>query len=458
MNPGTWYESAPEEVLMGRSSTSGMVYLVKRPEGGFSYIRDLPVDLFPSVSGELSLSWSRSARKVGGRKVLKIALGTADLTQARARWLEIHPQVETLLGLAKARPKLRGTRPAVTHRLQALPRETITEIANRVYQEILAADDEEALSGQPSDLTELALGELEDLQPDGGVSLIQAKRRAHRRELDHLRAYDRNVDGYDFDAIRVLPTLPSLRVQGLSEDVARSTKDDLENVIGESSVASLLAEYGAELPHGHPDRKALALEFVRASIRGHQAVLDRLDGAAIATPVAAKPVVVAEVDDGVKLAEAYETWKTERKPSQRTAEGYRLYVDRFVEINGDISIRSIEKKHIRAYRDALVGCPSAIPKEKAGLSFWELHAWAAAENQPVLSRGTINDKAIGAISAILAVAVRNGEIDTNPCQGMKFALKEGEVSLRKPYDDEDMKKLLASPVFASGERVCRQMI
>jgi integrase len=159
-----------------------------------------------------------------------------------------------------------------------------------------------------------------------------------------------------------------------------------------------------------------------------------------------------EAEPGLRLVEAYETWKTEQKPSARTSDGYRLYVDRFIEINGDIPVSAISKKHVRAYRDALTGCPRSIPKEKAGLPFWELHSWAASEGQPVLSRATINDKAIGAISAVLAVAVRNGEIETNPCEGMKFVLKEGEVATRKPYDDGDLKKLLASPVFADGHR------
>lgn len=223
-------------------------------------------------------------------------------------------------------------------------------------------------------------------------------------------------------------------------------------MIGESAVEAVLAEIGVDLPHGHPDRRLLALEVIRAGIRGHQAVLDRMKGDAVPTPPRAPLPVVMEAEPGLRLVEAYQTWKTERKPSARTAEAYRLYVDRFIEINGDLPLSAISKKHVRAYRDALTGCPGHIPKDMAGQPFWELHSWAASESQPVLSRGTINDKAIGAISAVLAVAVRNGEIETNPCEGMKFALKEGEVSTRKPYDDGDLERLLASPVYADGQR------
>lgn len=72
-----------------------------------------------------------------------------------------------------------------------------------------------------------------------------------------------------------------------------------------------------------------------------------------------------------------------RKPSARTAEGYRLDVDRFIEINGDIPVSAISKKHGRTYRDALTGCPRSPPKEKAGRPFWALHVWAASEGKPV---------------------------------------------------------------------------
>lgn len=437
---------------MGRSSTSGMVYLVKRPEGGFSYIRHLTSGLAETLSGDLHLSWSKDRRKVGGRKVIKIALATNDLALARQRWLEVHPQVEHLIGFAKDTFLRKRVRPAGVRRLQALPPDSIRQIADEVYRQILASDDEEALSGRPADLTEMVLGEMADRDGEEDVNPVDAKREAHLRELNHLKAHVRQVDRYDFEGAKQVPSLDSLMSKGLPIDRARVVRDDLSAVIGESAVEAVLADIGVELPHKHPDRRRLALEVIRAGIRGHEAVLDRLKGEAVPTPLLAPQPTVMEAEPGLRLVEAYETWKTEQKPSARTADGYRLYVDRFIEINGDIPVSAISKKHVRAYRDALTGCPRSIPKEKAGRPFWELHSWAASEGQPVLSRATINDKAIGAISAVLAVAVRNGEIETNPCEGMKFALKEGEVSTRKPYDDGDLERLLASPVYTDGQR------
>ncbi|AMJ59585.1 hypothetical protein AXW83_04045 [Bosea sp. PAMC 26642] len=429
-----------------------MPYFVKRPEGGFSYTRDLSPKLFASLSGELALSWSQERRKVGGKQVLKIALGTTDLTLARQRWMEVHPQVENLIGFAKETFQRRTTRPSTVTRLQSLPREAIKQIAEDVYQRILASDDEEALTGRPADLTEIVLNEMGERGNDDVPNLFDAKRRAHLRELDHLRSHARRVDQFDFDGARQIPTLESLVREGMSPDSAKRAREDLSDVIGESAVEAVLAQSGVDLPHGHPDRNLLALEVIRAGIRGHSAVLERLEGAAVPTPALVAPIARTQPNEGVKLGEAYDTWKNERKPSSRTAEGYRLYVDRFIEINGDVPIASITKKHVRAYRDALTGCPRNVPKEMAGCPFWELHAWALAEGHPLLSRTTINDKSIGAISAILAVALRNGEIEANPCTGMKFSLKEGEAGKRKPYDDADLSRLLASPVFGEGKR------
>lgn len=437
---------------MGRSSTFGMRHLVKRPEGGFSYIRDLSVSMAETLSGELSLSWVADRRKVGGRKVLKVALGTGDLALARDRWLEVHSQVEHLVGFAKDNFQRRKPRPAVPSRVQSLSGEAIRDIADSVYRQILAADDDEALSGHHADLTELVLNEMAEMAVGEEPNAYQAKREAHLREYDHLRAHSRHVEHYDFDAEKRLPTVESLIGEGVAPANARSIREDLAGVIGENAVEAAMAESGVDLPRGHPDRKKLAIEVIRAGMRGHKAVLERLDGGAVATPPVKASLLFAEPDEGLKLAAAYTTWKQEQNPSARTAEGYRLYVDRFVEINGDISITAITKKHVKAYRDALTGCPRNVPRDKSGLSFWRLHAWAAAEGQPVLSRTTINDKAIGAISAILTVAVRNGDIDSNPCTGMKFVLKDGEVAEREPYDDDDLVAMLASPIFAQGKR------
>lgn len=130
---------------MGRSSTFGMLYLVKRPEGGFSYIRDLPARVAATLSGELALSWTAERRKVGGRSVLKIALGTSSGAWARHRWLEM-PQIEHLIGFAKDSIQRCSSRPSRVTRLQLLPADAIRAVADRVYQEILAADDAEAFT------------------------------------------------------------------------------------------------------------------------------------------------------------------------------------------------------------------------------------------------------------------------------------------------------------------------
>lgn len=134
---------------MGRCSTSGMIYLVKRPEGGFSYVRHLASGLAESVSGDLQLSWSTERRKVGGGKIIKIALATSDLNLARQRWLEVHPQVEHLIGFARDTFQRKRVRPCVVRRLQALPHDAIQQIADEVYRRILASDDEEALGPLP---------------------------------------------------------------------------------------------------------------------------------------------------------------------------------------------------------------------------------------------------------------------------------------------------------------------
>lgn len=210
---------------MGRSSTFGMRHLVKRPEGGFSYIRGLSVAMAESLSGELSLSWVADRRKVGGRKVLKVALGTGDLALARDRWLEVHSQVEHLVGFAKDNFQRRKPRPAVPRRVQSLSGEAIRDIADSVYRRILAADDDEALSGHHADLTELVLNEMAEMAVGEEPNAYEAKREAHLREYDHLRAHSRQVEHYDFNAEMRLPTVESLMGEGVAPANARSMRD-----------------------------------------------------------------------------------------------------------------------------------------------------------------------------------------------------------------------------------------
>lgn len=436
---------------MGRINANGNPFLVERAEGGFTYFRNIPPALRAAAAGEVALPWTGERRAVGGRATIKIALGTRDIALARKRWFDVHPQVEDIIEIARLR-QVRSKRPETLRAVAGLSPSEIESMAKRYYQQILSRDDDEALSEDAlSDQTEIVLDEVGWSKGDPDA-VLAARREAHVRELGALTRGLQDMKRFDYDGLSLVPTLSSLTADGHSETSARAIRQMLDDAVGENEVDAVLAENGVTIPRVHPDRRRLVLALLRAGIEAHGDVLARLNGKPIQTPLPVEPLKLPEPDDGPKLRDAYKAWKVQQKPADKTAEEYGVYVERFIAINGNLSIRSITKKHVLAYRDGLSLFPRNVPTDLREASVEAIQEWAAKNRAKLLSRSTINDKAIGAISAILAVALQHDEVPSNPCAGTKFKLKEGETIKRRPYADQDLEKLLASAVFAKGTR------
>ncbi|MBN9452280.1 MAG: site-specific integrase [Bosea sp.] len=436
---------------MGRINANGNPFLVERAEGGFTYFRNIPPALRAAAAGEVALPWTGERRAVGGRATIKIALGTRDIALARKRWFDIHPQVEDIIEVARLR-QVRSKRPETPRAVTGLSPSDIETMAKRYYQQILSRDDDEVLRDDTlADQTEIVLEEAGWSKSDPGA-IRAARREAHERELGALTRGLEDMKAFDYDSSSLVPRLASLTADGHSEASARAIRQMLDDAVGENEIDAVLAENGVTIPRVHPDRRRLVLALLRSGMEAHQDVLARLDGKPVQTPVPIAPLKLPDPDEGSKLRDAYKAWKVQQKPADKTAEEYGVYVERFIAINGNLSTRSITKKHVLAYRDGLSLFPRNVPADLREANVEAIQEWAAKKRAKLLSRSTINDKAIGAISAILAVALNHDEIPSNPCAGTKFKLKEGEIIERQPYADRDLEKLLLSAVFAKGKR------
>ncbi|MDE2578079.1 MAG: hypothetical protein KGL46_04675 [Hyphomicrobiales bacterium] len=73
-------------------------------------------DIAGRISGEISLSWTTRPYVLSGRPIIKISLKTGD-EATRARWAEVHAQVEASIGEATRKTQQRNV--AATHDIQS---------------------------------------------------------------------------------------------------------------------------------------------------------------------------------------------------------------------------------------------------------------------------------------------------------------------------------------------------
>lgn len=84
---------------MGRSSSSGARFLVKRSDdyGVWQYYRKVAPDIAPKVIGEVRLYWSGKIVRLEAKRLIAISLGTSDNREAISRRDLLHPQIEELI-------------------------------------------------------------------------------------------------------------------------------------------------------------------------------------------------------------------------------------------------------------------------------------------------------------------------------------------------------------------------
>jgi integrase len=133
-----------------------------------------------------------------------------------------------------------------------------------------------------------------------------------------------------------------------------------------------------------------------------------------------------DAEEGAPAIEAlFERWNAQAMRPRTTVYDFAKATRRFVALHPGLSIGGIHTAHVEAFRDALA--------------------------EEGLSVGTIK-KQVGAIAAMLQVAVEDGLIEVNPARGVVI---EAARSSRKPrvgFTPDELAAIFASPVYAKGER------
>jgi integrase len=228
-----------------------------------------------------------------------------------------------------------------------------------------------------------------------------------------------------------------------------------------------LINHGISLERESERFKALAYRFLKIAVVTSEKQGRRFQGDVVEAPArptgelfpeAVPALVPMSIDGSLKLSGLFEKWAAEKRVtrSENTVQDFWVYVHRFIELHGDLPVEQITKAHVRDYRDAMLKLPVINQLPHHYRSFTVQQLLELGDKQPDLQRlspKTVNEKALGAVGAVLKWGAKNGYLDSNPAADMKISLSKSAPKARLPYSIDDLNTIFGSfPVFTAGER------
>lgn len=395
---------------MGRRSSSGARYLTKRADayGLWQYCRNLSRDIYPKVIGEIRCHWSGRITRLEGRPVVVVSLGTTDRQEALVRRDMVHSEVEPIVQQAIRMVRKPGSpRPRL---VAALSDEQRKALVDHAHARALAEDDA-GIVHDPRTVNQNLLIRLRDAETG----------RSEREAVEAFLRPDRDPAENPFE-------LP-----------------DINDFVALPLLDRVLADAGLEIIDP-VERRRIALDLVRVSRRVRSDLAARNRGETVPTPVVPRPSFDEKEQSGPLLREVFEQFAG-TLANARTAQDYRVHITRFVEIMGDVPIRSVTRKMVFDFATKLQGFPVRYPDRWRGRPANEIIALAAKRpNQKMMSNETINDKALAALSSTFSFACRRDIVATNPCAGVSLPVDSTAPKPRRKFEIGELKT-----IFSQGE-------
>ena len=242
---------------MARQPQSGLPFLIRRSDSGkFVYWRSLPKEMAEHFCGEFNLPWERGNRPVTAPAIVKISLKTGDEQTARARWGQVHAQVETLFKAAVNRLKETAEHAAAQRQMKmvrSLSSEEVSAIALQTRHDILAAHDQAWINPDAMSPREQIIARM--MVDDGTAHCgnVPDRARAVVQFLDKRSVQTalktRNPGIMDQDV--------ELRPVGAKAIGGGASKNDGAIVQLPGELSRRLQDNGLELPKDSPDRRQL---------------------------------------------------------------------------------------------------------------------------------------------------------------------------------------------------------
>jgi hypothetical protein len=422
---------------------SALTYMQRRASGTYEFRKRLPETLAGKpVPLPMREPFSELVNAITGcfKRELVRSLETKDPKEAKR-----HNHREALRAAQLFDAALRTISGEPTQRFADAE---LREIESEVLAELLTTDATERVDGD--DRRRLHTAEDREKWPDlvPAVNIPPGQPRTSTAMLDsaakgmtrdHFHVYGEHIgelaDEYREAWARSDPTI--VRVE------TRVTLKRRDALINESS----------------PEFREVGLAVLKAHVRAYELIGQRQGGGIIDTPIAVRR---DRGERGPKLSEALASWraggtaKGAKKPAAKSVVEAELAVRSFRQLHGDMPIGDITREHARAFRDAMVMVPKALPKNLRDLPLPVLLKRDLSQFQP--RNATTVNKLMSLAGGIISQAERDGVLDNvvppfvNPfTQKMRLALIEGDEA-RQPFDKADLRAIFTSPVYTTADR------
>lgn len=130
--------------------------------------------------------------------------------------------------------------------------------------------------------------------------------------------------------------------------------------------------------------------------------------------------------ESVSLEKLVELWRKDRNPTNaRTILKANLVVRKFIELQGNLPVHAINRKHCIAFRDGLRDAGQSIPNTNG-----------------------YTDK----LRALFSVGQARDLIKENPATGLAIKDPTPKSQKRMPFDTPSLVQVFSSPIYTTGER------
>lgn len=221
----------------------------------------------------------------------------------------------------------------------------------------------------------------------------------------------------------------------------------------EEDMSELMALFRIRLRPDSETYRELGMAVLKEHVRALRAMKQRNHGEPVDTPVVHEPDTETS-GGGDTVSAALAGWQKAGGHSPSAEREFPYAVARFVELHGDIRLTSLNRGHVRAFREAL----QQMPKRRSGdllraplpaLVEWSKRHPGAAR----VSRTTVN-KLLGGVQAVANWGAQNGLVSDDAQWADPFSRMRLEVeqSDREPWEVDELQVLFNSAIYSQHLR------